>query len=40
MAVWALAKLLPAGALTKLAGQHQAAETDTDVAAEWHAAMT
>ena len=38
MAVWALARLLPAPAFAKLAGAHAAREADPDVRAEWTAA--
>ena len=38
MAVWALAKLLPRGDVTKLAQRHAATESDPDVVAEWREA--
>jgi epoxyqueuosine reductase len=39
MAVWALAQLVDRAALTRLAAQHRAQESDPDVAAEWHEAL-
>ncbi len=40
MAVWALARLLPAPAFAALAARHRGAEADGEVAAEWDAGPT
>ncbi len=39
MAVWALARLLPADRLAALAAQHRATEPEAEVQAEWQAAL-
>jgi epoxyqueuosine reductase len=39
MAIWAAARLLPAGDLAALAAAHRPRETEADVLAEWDAAL-